>query len=503
MIVNTEVRDLTQDGKPVLNQWGECKRFLCVSYVNSDGQIKYFTWIIPDEMMYQWKYATKKDTPDPVYQSWDFKGVVKEPIKGNFSEQRIHEMLLYLKENYPDHEAIKEMDELNIPDISYLDIEVNVGEDGFPEAADAKNQVNTISFCHGDTVWVLGLAPLSDTDIKWIQNEITKHCKDFDDDYKFEYRYHPNEISLLNDIFYNFIAPAACVSGWNYFGYDYPYLYNRSKLLNIDIKCLSPTQSFTNYKPQNPAKGCDVLKIPVHKCMFDYMEIYKKWDRSISPKVLNTLDWVSNRVLGVKKVVHELGFKEMWEQKPKEYVFYNAIDSVLIREIDKKLRTSSAFFGLANIMHTPALTAFSSTRSIEIVQAEYLYKDHRVFPVVKKDKTESEGYEGAFVFEPIPGIYNNVLTLDYASLYPTTMRQFNISPDTFKFKNKNHVRQDNEIMCTNGAVYTKDFEGFIPKILTDFYNKRKAYKKEMKIAEKEKNHLIEILNSRKAKSAAV
>ena len=58
-------------------------------------------------------------------------------------------------------------------------------------------------------------------------------------------------------------------------------------------------------------------------------------------------------------------------------------------------------------------------------------------------------------------------------------------------------------MCTNGSVYTKDFEGFIPKILTDFYNKRKAYKKEMKIAEKEKNHLIEILNSRKSKSHAV
>ena len=100
------------------------------------------------------------------------------------------------------------------------------------------------------------------------------------------------------------------------------------------------------------------------------------------------------------------------------------------------------------------------------------------------------------MFEPTPGVYKNLLTLDYASLYPTTIRQFNISPDTLLCKDKNHVRKDNEIKCCNGCVYTKDFEGFIPKILTDFYAKRKMYKKEMNIAEKEKNYLEDILKRR-------
>ena len=462
MIINTEIRDLTRNGNLVLNQWGQPTRFLCVSYVDKEGHVRYFTWIIPDEMMYQWKYARRNDTPDPVFKSWDFKDVVKEPIKGNFSEQRVHEILLFLKDNYPDDPAIKEFDELNIPNISYLDIEVDVGIDGFPEASVAKNRVNTCSFVRDDNVYVMGLAPLSENEISWIQNEITKHCESFNTDYKFTYRYHTNEISLLNDIFFNFIRTSDCVSGWNYFGYDYPYLYNRAKNLNIDISSLSPTGAFFNYKTQNAADA--PIRLPYHRCMFDYMEVFDKWDKSINPKESLKLDWVSNKVLGVKKVVHQLGFKEMWEQTPKEYVFYNAIDSILIREIDKKLKTSSAFFGLANIMHTPALTAFSSTKSIEIVQAEYLYRENRVFPTVKKDMKDIEGYEGAFVFEPIPGVYNNVLTLDYASLYPTTMRQFNISPDTFKFKDRQHKRQDNEIMCTNGSVYTKDFEAKVTVI---------------------------------------
>jgi hypothetical protein len=88
---------------------------------------------------------------------------------------------------------------------------------------------------------------------------------------------------------------------------------------------------------------------------------------------------------------------------------------------------------------------------------------------------------------------------DDASLYPTTMRQFNISPDTLLFKDKNHVPKENEIKCTNGCVYTNEFEGFIPKILSDYFAKRKEYKKLMVAAQKEKYHLIDILKHRENK----
>jgi DNA polymerase elongation subunit (family B) len=343
---------------------------------------------------------------------------------------------------------------------------------------------------------VLGLANLSQDEIKWIQEEIKKHCEQFDTDYKFVYRYHASEFSLLNDLFFNFIDKLECVTGWNWFGYDWPYLYNRAPKLGLDITSLSPTKTWFTYKPQDVA--ADNIKLPMHKCMYDYMELYKKHDRSISPKVSNKLDWVADKVLGVKKVVHQLGFKEMWEKQKKEYVFYNAIDSVLIREIDKKLKTSSVMFGLASLMNVPVLSTYSSTKSIEIVQAEYLYRENRVFPVVKKDKEKKE-YEGAFVFSPIPGMYRNVYCLDYASLYPTTMRQFNISPDTLLFKDKNHIPKENEIKCTNGCVYTNEFEGFIPKILSDYFAKRKEYKKMMVKAQKEKYHLIDILKEREKK----
>lgn len=497
MIINTEVKDFTKNGVPVLDSYGRCKRLLIVSYVGSDSKIHKFVWVIPEESMYQWKYARKNDNPDPVFKSWNFKPVIKEEIVGNFSEQRIHEMLLDLKKYNPDNEDIKMFDELYVPETTFGDIEVEVGDNGFPKAKDALNPLTTTSFVRGTDVYVLGRANLTDADIKWIQNEIDKHCEKFNERYTFHYRYHDNEISLINDIFKNFIGTSECVSGWNWFGYDWPYLCNRCERLGIDIQWLSPTNSWTNYKPMDATSQEDTVKIPMHRAMYDYLEIYKKWDESIKPKISNKLDWVAETVLGVKKVVHQLGFREMWKQQPAQYVFYNAIDSILIREIDKKLRVSSIFFGLANLMHTPALTAFSSTKSIEIVQAEYLYKENRIFPKAKKENEKGE-YEGAFVFEPTPGIYKDTLTADYASLYPTTCRQFNISPDTFLFKDKSFVPTENEIKCVNGSVYTKQFKGFIPKILDDFFAKRKSFKKEMLKCQDIKYELSEILERRKA-----
>ena len=52
---------------------------------------------------------------------------------------------------------------------------------------------------------------------------------------------------------------------------------------------------------------------------------------------------------------------------------------------------------------------------------------------------------------------------------------------------------------TSGHLKPSDFEGFIPKILSDYFAKRKEYKKMMMKAEKEKYRLIEILKEREKK----
>lgn len=492
MIINTEVRDAFNPHS------GITEKQLVISYVDNKGGIQFLHGFIPKDQMYNWYYAKEGDYRyDQEYLSWDFKRVKKVPSDSYLCDTRVREIICDILSA---NENTRIINELNIPDTAFCDIEVNVTDDGFPDAQHANNPVNTISWVHGTEVTVLGRTFLTGDQIASIQKRIDEHCSIFDEKYTFYYRYHENEYDLLMDFFENFMKEIACVTGWNYFGYDYPYLYNRAKKLGIDmieIIMRDSLKSTTSYGPQNAKSREERIILPMHKMMYDYMEIYAKWDRAISPKESNKLDWVSEKALGVKKVVHELGFKALWEQKPDDYVFYNAVDSILVREIDKKLKTAQTFFTLANLLHVPALTAFSPVQSLQTVQTEYLYKEKRIFPKVKKEMNNSdESYTGAFVYEPIPGIYKNVIALDFASLYPSTIRQFNISPDTYMGKDINYQRKPNEIKTISGAVYARDFDGFVPKILTDFYKQRKVFKKEMQIAEKEKGYLEEVLERR-------
>ena len=484
MIINTEIRDaLTEQGEPT--------RQLVLSYINAQGNVSFLTYNIPVNQLFQWRYAKRGDTPDRNFISWDFKRVVRTPIKGGYiDDQRIQQIILDLIAANP---QVNIINDLNLPNTYFCDIEVDVDDNGFPDADSVRNPVNTISWVNNDSVIVFGRKYMSPEQIEWIQKSIDEHCSDFKTKYKFTYIYHENEVDLLTDFFWNHFRHAPCVTGWNFFGYDWPYLYNRAQKLGIPINYLSPSNSWFTYTPQN---GDRKIHLPKHKLIYDYMEIYVKWDRTVQVKESNKLDWVAETVVGAKKVEHQLGFKEEWEQKPAEYIFYNAVDSILVREIDNKIKTSSAFLGLANLMHVDALTAFSPVRSLQIVQCEYQYKEGKVFPGGPRQKSENTGYEGAFVYDPIPGVYKNVLALDFASLYPTTMRQFNISPDTFITKDKGRTPNEKEIKCCSGATYSKEAEGFIPKILTDFYTQRKSYKKEMMTAIDEKYHLMDIYERR-------
>ncbi len=71
-------------------------------------------------------------------------------------------------------------------------------------------------------------------------------------------------------------------------------------------------------------------------------------------------------------------------------------------------------------------------------------------------------YEGAFVFEPVPGLYENLIMFDFTSMYASVIVSYNLSKATF-IKDEKFSRK----------------LGFFPKILNEVIEKRKEYKKEL------------------------
>jgi len=137
---------------------------------------------------------------------------------------------------------------------------------------------------------------------------------------------------------------------------------------------------------------------------------------------------------------------------------------------------------LANITKMPLYKASSPVSVTESLMARKLSEQGmRIGSEQREDGQKDGKYAGAFVKEPIVGFYEGVSAFDFASLYPSIMRQFNISPDAYIEKvNKSEIdkrREDkNVIVCANGVVYNND-DSILRKILGDLYDQRKNYKK--------------------------
>ena len=77
-------------------------------------------------------------------------------------------------------------------------------------------------------------------------------------------------------------------------------------------------------------------------------------------------------------------------------------------------------------------------------------------------------------------MHNAVACFDFASLYPSIMRQMNVSPESFikkvKPEMRNEEKSDDKIVAVTGAVYDKE-DSILKEILTDLYSQRREYKK--------------------------
>lgn len=514
MIISKEIRQNAQS--PVGKE-------LCVSYVTPDGGIGYFQHIFTEQDWFEWKHTTRAQACQPEYvidsntgqyvydengqpvmkqwKSYDNKFIRREALKPNsrsISGFRQNEIL----NSYGNR--IDHVFEMNIPNMCFVDIETLVTEtSGFPDAETAAQPITTISLTKFPNTIIWGWKELSQEDLDWIQNQIDTysenqateaHMKNITKGYKFEYRYFPDERSMMID-FINYINSFTAICGWNFLQYDWKYIHNRcTQYLGIDMTVLSPTGKCENFSLQPRVGGHKIsLQLPLHKIIFDYMLIIQNWDTTIKHPENYKLDYIAERVLSVKKVKHEWGFAEFYKNHYKEYVFYNCIDTVLIEQIDKAINTAAVWFMLSSILRIDLNAAYSTITPVETVMSNYIYPDFKIIPGDKpKVPDVQENYEGAFVWPTRPMVGKLIAGKDFASLYPSIMRQFGISPEVFVEKNPDRQPKADEIKTASGAIYRKDKNAIIPSILTHYFALRKEAKKDKKIAEAELEYFKKI-----------
>lgn len=174
---------------------------------------------------------------------------------------------------------------------------------------------------------------------------------------------------------------------------------------------------------------------------------------------------------------------------------YCVKDCRLVNVLVNKLEVVTKNIEMANVCYVPFSYLFVRGQGVKLFSlCLKVYREHGyLFPVVTKPKEDDGGYEGAIVFDPIPSVYYEPLvTKDYASLYPSSILQKNMSHETMvrssdydelediEYYNAQYKQNDGNIKHVRFAK--KDGKlGVVPTILDTLLKERKSVKKQMKV----------------------
>jgi DNA polymerase elongation subunit (family B) len=288
------------------------------------------------------------------------------------------------------------------------------------------------------------------------------------------------------------------VTGWNIQFFDIPYICGRlSKVLGEKrAKSFSPWGLVSQEEVwiNNRQQICmDVGGVT----QLDYLDLYKKFTYKAQESY--RLDYIAEVELGQKKLDHSEfdTFKDFYTKGWQKFVEYNIVDVELVDRLEDKMKLIELAITMAYDAKVNYGDVFFQVRMWDNIIYNYLKKRNIVIP--PKDRTEkNDKYAGAYVKEPIPGVYDWIVNFDLNSLYPHLIMQFNVSPETLLEERCPNVSVDKILnqevtfdmysdyaVCPNGAMYRKDVRGILPELMEKMYNERVIFKEKMIEAKKQ------------------
>lgn len=263
--------------------------------------------------------------------------------------------------------------------------------------------------------------------------------------------------------------------------FDLPYLYNRLVSLGVDPSLL-PFDFKQDYVTFTNALHLDLLRFFDIRALQVYAFGNKYREKS--------LDAVAEALLGKKKIQLE---KPISQLTLEELASYNLRDAELTMELTTHsnnlvwnliiLLMRISKMGLEDVTRTQVSGWIKSLMNWVHRQRNYLipsrdeiavYGNTAKSQAIIKDKK----YKGAIVLQPPQGVFFNIFVLDFASLYPSIIKNWNLSYETV---NNPYCRGEKIEIPEVGHFVCKSIQGIsslIVGLLKDF--RVKIYKKKAK-----------------------
>ncbi|MEM4280643.1 MAG: DNA-directed DNA polymerase I [Candidatus Caldarchaeum sp.] len=258
--------------------------------------------------------------------------------------------------------------------------------------------------------------------------------------------------------------------------FDLPYLKNRAEKLNIP----------RNKIPINIGRDGATLRKGVHLDLYRFFN-----NKSVQVYAFDnryreyTLDGVAKALLGVGKVHVE---KPLGELSLQELASYSYRDSRLLRDMvevgDRLLLRLMAVISRISRMSLEDVCRHGVSGWIKNLLYWELRGLNWLIPL-KEDLISAKGetstkaiiegkkYRGGLVVEPVPGVHFNVTVLDFASLYPSILKEYNLSFETINCPHQecrsNKIPETTHWVCSNRQGLQSSIIGAIRDIRVKWY----------------------------------
>ena len=399
----------------------------------------------------------------------------------------------YIYEQYPDESMSYDMGDIRV---FTLDIETQA-ENGFPDIESADQEILLISIKDSNTnnISVFGTKPYDHDTKDGVHGDV-------------KYMHFSSETAMLNAFIHWWSSNYPdVITGWNVQLFDMPYIIRRINRVigEKESRLISPWKNV--YCREIYIKGRRQIAYDISGvAVLDYLELYKKF--TYTNQESYRLDHIAFVELGEKKLDHSEydTFKEFYDNDWSKFVEYNIHDVRLVDQLDDKMKLLDLAITMAYDARVNFEDVYSQVRMWDNIIYVYLARQNIAIPP-KRESNKDDQYIGAYVKEPIPGIYDWVVSFDLNSLYPHLIMQYNLSPETLLPGKRPSAQIDRLLykqeslddlkgctVCANGTLYDTTFQGFLPKLMEKIYKERTIYKKKMIAAKKqyEKNPSVQL-----------
>ncbi len=244
----------------------------------------------------------------------------------------------------------------------------------------------------------------------------------------YELHYCQDERTLLTAFFkWLRVVDPDIIIGWAITNFDLNFIDRKCRALGIPFDMGRGTDSAAILQPGNPGQP-RMAKLP-GRAVLDGIDLLKAGFWAFDSF---SLDNVASELLGEGKLISSNENKvarinELFKNNKQELADYNIKDCQLVNDIFIKADLIEFAIQRANLTGLAIDRLGGSVAAFDNLYLPRLHRHGYVAPDVNS-ASNGLGSPGGYVLDSQPGIYQNVLVLDFKSLYPSIIRTFCIDP---------------------------------------------------------------------------